>query len=423
MDDLRSQSSPHRLAHLSRLLGGVLLALFLSAPTAAAQAPTPPDRPEADSPRVVTADEALRQEAGAYARVHGVGEQEALRRMRIEERMAEVVDRLQEQHRGRLAGIYLQHEPQFRLVVRLTGDGPVRPEVAQLAGSELPVAFEHGAAATREQILERMKSNVPLFRSTFPDLQGVEVDEATGEIVLTVHASGAAREQARAKLPAIAGEVGPPLRLRFTDNPVELQQIRGGGNLSSCTTGFVVKNSAGTTGVTTAAHCGNSQTYTTFGGTSYAMAFQSPEYNDADQDVQWHTTAQTEHPEFYADLTSSARVLTGQRLRSSTVAGNTTCHRGKVSGYSCGSVQSTTYKPTSYSCGGQTCAATWISVTGANLACAGGDSGGPWFNGQTAFGTHAAGASSGSAQGQCSLAVYMSTDYLAGTAVSLLYGS
>lgn len=416
-------SRPSIVSATLLFLGLSIVVFSLTAPAKnlTAQPPAPSAGSEADPPRVLTPEESLRQDAQAYAGMHNVGEQEALRRLRIEEKMGDTVARLREQHRERFAGIYLQHEPQFRLVVRLTADRPVKPEVAQLAGSELPIAFEHGASATQEQVLQSIQSNLPAFKAAFPGLQGTEVDDATGEIVLTVHASGAAREQARAQVPEVAATAGQPVRVRFVDQPVELQQIRGGGNTSTCTTGFVVKNSAGTTGVTTAAHCNNSQSYTTFGGTSYTMTYQS-EINDADQDVQWHTTAQTEHPEFYADLTTTARILTGRRLRSSTAAGNTTCHRGRTSAYSCGSVASTTYQPTSYTCGTQTCAATWISVTGSSLACAPGDSGGPWFNGQTAFGTHAAGGSSGSGPGQCSVAIYMSTDYLSGLGVSLLYG-
>ncbi len=166
----------------------------------------------------------------------------------------------------------------------------------------------------------------------------------------------------------------------------------------------------------TAGHCGNTETYTDFDGTVTTSTFQSETF-DADQDFQWHTTPQTEVPEFYADLVTSARVLTGRRLRSSTAVGNTTCHRGATSGYSCGSVQSTTYQPTyAGACNGFTCTSTYISVTGTGLTCAGGDSGGPWFNGQTAFGIHKAGNT------PCTLAVYTSTDYLSGTGVSLVFG-
>lgn len=70
-----------------------------------------------------------------------------------------------------------------------------------------------------------------------------------------------------------------------------------------------------------------------------------------------------------------------------------------------------------------TCASTYISVSGTSLACGAGDSGGPWFASQTAFGVHNGGASSGTAPGQCARAIYMSTDRISDMGLSLFYGS
>ncbi|HEX8210308.1 MAG TPA: hypothetical protein VF584_08970 [Longimicrobium sp.] len=367
--------------------------------------------------------EAVRQDARSYAAQFNVGIDEAVRRLHAQEQQGEVVSRLRAANRGRFAGLWVEHQPEFRIVVRLTGNAPAGPEFRNpAASSPTPVVFVTGAAATESEVLGRIQASLPRFAAALPRLMGTDHDVRTGEIVLTVHATGAAADAARSTAAALAREAGHPVRVSFIDTPLQNQHTRGGASLSTCTAGFVVANSGGTRGVTTSAHCGSTQTYFEFGGTSYAATFVAERF-DADEDVQWHTTTHDEYPEFYADLTTSARVLTGRRLRSSTAAGNTTCHRGMTTGYSCGSVQSTTYQPTyAGACNGFTCTATYITVTGAGLACAGGDSGGPWFNGQTAFGIHKAGASSGTGAGQCSLAVYMSTDYLTGLGVSLVYG-
>lgn len=366
--------------------------------------------------------QALEQDARSYATEYNVSLSEAVRRLRAQEEQGATVSRLREANPDRFAGLWLEHQPQFRLVVRLTGDAPAGTEFQSVAaGSPTPVAFVTGAAATESQVLGRIQASLPRFSAVFPGLQGTDQDVRNGDIVLTVHEKGASGQSVRARSDALTRKVGHPVRVKLISTPLRSQDVRGGANLSTCTSGFVVANSAGTRGVTTAAHCGNTQSYFEFNGTSYPMTFVA-ERNDADEDVQWHTTAQTEVPQFYADLTTTPRVLTGRRLRSSTAVGNTACHRGKTTGYSCGSVESTTYQPT-YSCNGFTCSATYISVTGPNLACAGGDSGGPWFNGQTAFGLHVAGANSDIYPGTCSLAVYMSTDYLTGLGVSLVYGT
>lgn len=380
---------------------------------------------ERDGPSVrrATLDEALRQDAGAYAAQYHVSEMEAVRRLKTQEEQGDAVSRLRDANPGRFAGLWVEHEPVFRTVVRLKGRAPAGPEFHRAAArSRMPVKFVTGAAASEAEVLGRIQGALPRFTTVLPELQGTDTDVRTGDIVLTVFAPGAAGEAARQKGAALAREIGHPIRVQLAVAPERDQNARGGANLSTCTTGFVVANSAGTRGVTTAGHCGSAQTYSDFSGTSYATTFVAERF-DADEDVQWHTTTGAEVPEFYADLTTTARVLTGRRLRSSTAVGNTVCHRGSTSGYSCGSVESTTYQPTfAGACNGFTCTATYIKVSGPDLRCAGGDSGGPWFNGQTAFGTHKSGSSSGPGTGQCSYATYMSTDYLTGLGVSLVYG-
>lgn len=116
-------------------------------------------------------------------------------------------------------------------------------------------------------------------------------------------------------------------------------------------------------------------------------------------------------------------VATYECYRSSTGSGDQVCHRGTATGYSCGLVSVTNYQPTySGACGTQTCSAVWVQVAGAaDTACYGGDSGGPVFASQTAFGLMKGASFSGSAKGQCNWFIYMSTDFLP-TGWTLLYG-
>lgn len=381
-------------------------------------------REEAGAPvRRATLAEALEQDARSYSAQFGVPLEEAVRRLRAQEHQAEAITRLREANPGRFAGLWVEHKPVFRIVVRLAGRSPAGSEFHRAAaGSRTPVSFVTGAAATEEEVLGRIRSSLPRFMAELPELMGTDMDVRTGDIVLVVFAPGAAGEAAREKGARLGREIGHPVRVQVVDVPETNSHTRGGAHLSTCTSGFVVANSAGTRGVLTAGHCGSTQTYFEYGGVSYPATFVAERF-DADEDVQWHTTEHDEYPEFYADLTTTPRVLTGRRLRSSTAVGNTVCHRGMSSGYSCGSVESTTYQPTfAGACNGVACTATYIKVSGPNLKCYSGDSGGPWFNGQTAFGIHKSDASSGPALGQCSYGVYMSTDYLTGLGLSLVYG-
>jgi len=405
-----------RVVRLFSILGLLTAITFLisSGPVSSASVETKP---------FLTPSQSLLLDARSYAAEFNVGVDEGLRRLRIQQSLGDVIELLQRATRQRFAGLWIEHQPEFRLVVRLVGDAPApRGLGAAVAGSPIPIVFQTGAAATQAELLAKIHSSLPQLQAALPDMAGTDVDVRTGDIVLTVYAVGAAGEAAQAKAPDLTRQLGHPVRIALIDAPVEDGHTRGGANITGCTSGFVVADSAGTRGVLTAGHCDDAQTYNEFGGVSYAMTFVS-EIRDADQDVQWHTTPHDEYPEFYADSTTTPRILTGRRLRSSTAPGDAVCHRGLTTGYSCGTVQSTTYQPTyTNACNGFTCSSTWITVTGPNLACYPGDSGGPWFNGQTAFGILKGTSQTGTAQGQCNFAIYMSTDYISGLGVSLVYG-
>jgi hypothetical protein len=100
-------------------------------------------------------------------------------------------------------------------------------------------------------------------------------------------------------------------------------------------------------------------------------------------------------------------VPSAQRRRESTRAGDVVCHRGERTGYSCGEVELVDYAPPGALCGGP-CAPDWVTVAGAD--CGGGDSGGPVFSGDVAFGIMKGG--TWDRAGKCRFYYYMSLDYL-----------
>jgi hypothetical protein len=93
------------------------------------------------------------------------------------------------------------------------------------------------------------------------------------------------------------------------------------------------------------------------------------------------------------------------------------CQWGAKTGRSCGTVTMIHRDPGDI-CGfdlESDCAATWVEVVGPYLACAKGDSGGPWFDANTmnvAYGIAKAGKSSGTGQGQCDAVVFTSLGFL-----------
>lgn len=383
--------------------------------------------PNDSKPSAMSRDSALRKDAEALAAARGIPIGQALKAVKAQEDLGDEIGRLRDEFRGRVAGIHVEHSPEYRIVVRLKGSGKVSARTLQKQESSVPVEFVDGASATVEEMVTDMMAALPQIKALLPTLQGLGTDEKTGEVVLNVYAVGAGASVASGKRDDVAKLVGHPVRIEIVQHEERSADVRGGSKIAAssgsyCTTGFSVKNTAGTTGITTAGHCEGMNTYYNPNGSSIALTFAT-EVLDADQDVEVHTSGYVERPEFYADSTTTARVLTGKRLRSSTGVGNQVCHRGETTGYSCGLVAQTNYAPTyAGACGSQTCLAVFVKVNGdANTACDQGDSGGSVFASQTAFGLLKSTLDGGSAKGQCTYFTYMSTDTLP-TGWSLLYG-
>ena len=381
--------------------------LTLAASAAAAAAP---------APAVHSPAQALEQDSAEYALQNGVPVEEAARRLRAQEESVAATDRLQEKYRHRLAGISIEHYPQYRIVVLLTGRERVGEQSVFAGGMHVPILFRTGAKATREAVIAAIRRHGATIRSALRGAQGMGLDPRTGELVLMVRRPDAERHGVAEMERRLVQLAGVPSRVRVLDGTTANADLRGGarivgpdavtGRHNYCTTGFVVTDGA-RTGIVTAAHCPDAPTYLDPGGGEIELSFGG-QWGWSYQDVQLHVSDRAQRPLFYADTAkSAARTVAGQRTRSSTRAGDAVCHRGETSGYSCSEVELVDYAPPGDLCGGP-CDAVWVTVGGPS--CRPGDSGGPVFSGNTAFGimkgatyTH---------EGQCAFYFYMSTDYL-----------
>jgi hypothetical protein len=174
-----------------------------------------------------------------------------------------------------------------------------------------------------------------------------------------------------------------------------------------CTSGFVVTNGE-TSAITTAAHCPDQLTYIDLDGSSSPILPLIGSWGLGYRDVQVNGSANSSEPLFYANRAAGAlRELSTWRSVASTRAGDFVCHYGESSGYSCATVELTDYAPPGDLCGGP-CSPTWVTVRGPS--CIPGDSGGPVFSGDVAFGL--AKGINRDESGRCLFYYYMSTDYL-----------
>ncbi|GAA0335146.1 hypothetical protein GCM10009087_51870 [Sphingomonas oligophenolica] len=395
--------------------------LAMSAGGASAQSPgaavAPPPLVTA---HVQTGDEALAQDAGEYARLYAVPIDEAMRRLRAQEETVATTDRLQDLYGDRLAGLYIEHRPAYRIVVLLTGSDPVPDQTVFAGGMTVPIVFRTGAPASRTRILGAITQHQAEIRAAVPHPPSMGVDPRTGQLVLMVDGADIDRigqDALKARIEAIAKV---PVRIRVQDRPeVNLEDVNlvgGGGRVEgmnpadgkryACTSGFVVTDGA-RDGVVTAAHCPDTLAYYGPDRSQLPLQFLG-QWGWGYQDVQLHVSEQALQPLFYADTRKTmARTVTGARNRTSTRVGDVVCHRGERTGYSCAEVELVDFAPSGDLCGGA-CLATWVAVAGPN--CKGGDSGAPVFNGTTAFGLVKGASYRG--DGSCIFYFYMSTDYL-----------
>lgn len=361
---------------------------------------------------VQTQTEALRDDAAQYSARFGVSLDEALRRLMAQEASVAATDSIAREFADRLAGISVEHVPSYRIVVLLTGSDPVADRTA--AG--IPILFHVGAKATHAEAVKALRKHLIELRSDLPNARGAGYDQRTGQIVLLVTRADADKF-GPAEIGRRAEAVGGvPVRVVVNELHEANMSVNGGGRVEGlnsqtnrrnlCTTGFVVTNGE-TNAITTAAHCPDQLTYIDRDGNEIALPLIGS-WGAGYQDVQINGSPDSPSPLFYSNRgAGTLRQLVSWRNVASTRAGDFVCHYGESSGFSCSTVELTDYAPPGDLCGGP-CSPTWVTVGGPG--CIPGDSGGPVFIGEIAFGI-AKGVNRTSA-GQCLFYYYMSTDYL-----------
>ena len=361
---------------------------------------------------VQTQAEALTDDAIQYAAQFGVTPGEALRRLKAQQASVATTDAIRVEFADRVAGISIEHSPQYRIVVLLTGD----LAVADRSVAGVPITFRTGATATHEQAITALRRHLIDFRADLPNARGAGYDQRTGEVVLLITPADARKFG----VDAIKGRAeqvgGVPVRVVVNELRESNMGVDGGGRVegissvtgrrSLCTSAFAATNGE-TNAMTTAAHCPDQLTYVDLDGSTVDLPMIGS-WGLGYQDIQLNGSPVPLEPLFYSNRgAGTLRQVATWRNVASTRAGDFVCHYGESSGYSCATVELTDYAPPGDLCGGP-CSPTWVTVKGPS--CIAGDSGGPVFSGYVAFGI-AKGVNRTGA-GQCLFYYYMSTDYL-----------
>jgi len=365
--------------------------------------------------------EAMAQDAGAVAALLGIDAGEAQRRLVLQEASVSATEALAQRWQDRLAGMAFEQEPDFHLLVVLTGTEPVADEEIRIGDLILPVRYRSGAVATRTAMLAALTDRREAMLAALGRPAGLGLDQRRGMLVAVVPGDLARDPVVREQVAAAAGM---PVLLRASDDfdanmsdAALGSAVEGGarvtglnpvdGHRYACTTGFAVTDGI-RAGIVTAAHCPDTLNYLDTPDRTAVPLTMVGQWGWGYQDVQVHTAPVLFRPLFFADTGKTvARPVTAARTRAATRAGELVCHRGERTGYSCAAVELTDFAPAGDLCGGA-CLPTWVTVAGPT--CKGGDSGAPVFAGTTAFGIVKGGTYR--PDGSCSFYFYMSVDYL-----------
>ncbi len=315
----------------------------------------------------------------SYSRAYGVTEREAAQRQTATMRAGQLERQLQALHPETFAGLYIEHVPDFRVVVKLTStpiqtlrsfttDSRYTAVIAPQSMEMMHAVQDEGDAQLRSAGIEFM-SGIDIKRSMVT-FHVKDVDRATRAMWRLLRAVDF-------------------VELLPTTGFVETTTISGGhrinGSDQRCTTGFNVFDADNDLGITTAGHCDNVATYV---GLSSPLVFQS-ENNQGDYDVQWHKEpssgarhAQKNQIELVAGPTPTLDI-TSTLPSTSLPVGASVCKSGYAGSYMCGTIIDKNSHSNHNNAIGNYIRAT--STTGDAMSV-GGDSGGPVFVGNAAVG-------------------------------------
>ncbi|NJO84350.1 MAG: hypothetical protein HC828_17270 [Blastochloris sp.] len=133
-------------------------------------------------------DDPLRQDAAAIAADLGITPAEALRRLELQDAVSRLENALAAEHPDTFAGLWIQHEPVYRIVVAFTQDGAaiIRPYIT---GTPLEADIDVRTAAASHQELQAaqtaLRRQLNLLKLGFDS--GLNVPANQVEVYVTDH--------------------------------------------------------------------------------------------------------------------------------------------------------------------------------------------------------------------------------------------
>ncbi|MDX8255587.1 hypothetical protein [Acinetobacter pittii] len=135
-------------------------------------------------------NEGIEQGIRSYSLLHGVNTAEANKALFLEANRDSALDAIEEEFKGRIAGIYIENLPTYKIVVRVKGYGQNEKRNIVVGNAiskgDLPIDIQYGAKESREEAISQINKALKLVKNYFYTIQIVSYNEKNGNIVVEV---------------------------------------------------------------------------------------------------------------------------------------------------------------------------------------------------------------------------------------------
>ncbi|MBB4133425.1 peptidase [Xanthomonas sp. 3075] len=273
------------------------------------------------------------REAKSYARSALISEKEAARRLKLQAASEESINHIVESYKGKLAAAYWEDIPDLRFIIKLKGKSPALTRKVSTVMGDVPIVILGGADKTLEELEGIISANRSELYRDIPGLEGISIDEKTGQIILYIFNPAIEKNAYEKETPLLEKRLNNSVKIVYLRGKMQLtanETVRGGAileNINRCTGEFIVKHAnLGKVGILTAGHCPNNlvyynwQAYDSEKQVTAALKLED-ELWDAKHDLQWHSFPSVGYEalgEIYASSTdegSAAIILTSSTPR------------------------------------------------------------------------------------------------------------
>ncbi|TPT80273.1 hypothetical protein [Acinetobacter baumannii] len=137
-----------------------------------------------------TSNEGIKQDVRSYSLLHGVSTAEANKALFLEANRDSALDAIEKEFKGRIAGIYVENSPTYKIVVRVKGYGQNEKRNIVVGNAiskgDLSIDIQYGAKETREEARVQINKALKLVKNYFKNIQTVSYNEKNGNIVVEV---------------------------------------------------------------------------------------------------------------------------------------------------------------------------------------------------------------------------------------------